>query len=334
MTALRDSELTVLLVDDNPDDVSIIRRLLTQYEPAHYKVRATDSLGNCLDLLEEEGADLLMLDYSLPAEDGISFLRRAQTFMQLPPVIIVTGQNDYRLASEAIRSGASDCIYKHGMTSQSLGRAVQQALAKFDSDLVLSRFDDNVILALVEVASRIDPTTGGLRLAELAETLGRGLGLSEHELGILRLGALLHDIGKLGVRNELICRPGSLTADEYAEVRLHPLIGERICTPLRISRELTPIIRHHHERWDGAGYVDGLAGEEIPFLARVIGVVDSFDAMTVNRPYRSALTNRIAVQRLRAGAGRQWDPNIVAVFTDQVTRGLHEARIKPLRMVA
>ncbi|HLF78627.1 MAG TPA: HD domain-containing phosphohydrolase [Dehalococcoidia bacterium] len=323
MTTQTDSEVSVLLVDDNPDDVSIIRRLLTQYTHTHFKVRATSTLGSCLEQLEDEGTDLLMLDYSLPAEDGISFLRRANSLMSLPPVIIVTGQNDYRLAAEAIRSGASDCIYKHSMTSQTLGQSLQEALAKSHNELALARFDNNIITALVETASRVDPTTGGTRLARRAEALGRGLELSEHEIDVLRYGALLHDIGKLGVRNELICRPGSLTEAELAEVQLHPLIGERICAPLRLSRELRPIIRHHHERWDGTGYVDGLAREDIPFLARVISVVDAFDAMTSDRPYRAAAPYSAAVETLRAGAGSQWDPDIVAVFTKQVCRGLH-----------
>src|SRR5688572_20699309 len=118
---------------------------------------------------------------------------------------------------------------------------------------------------------------------------------------MLRYGAVLHDIGKLGVRSDLISKPGPLTEAEFEEVRQHPLIGERMVTPLKLARELAPMIRHHHERWDGAGYVDGLAGIEIPLLARVISVVDAFDATTMDRPYRDALELDEAVSRLREG---------------------------------
>jgi putative two-component system response regulator len=315
---LTSDEVRVLLVDDNPDDVSIIRRLLTQYERVQFVVLSTNSTGNCLSLLEAGGADLLLLDYSMPGEDGIAFLRRAGGVVDLPPVIIVTGQGDYRLVAEAIRSGASDCIHKHAMTPQLLGQAAQQALAKSRHEEELSRFDRNIVDALVRTSSDTDPTSGGERLAELAVTLGRALNLNEYQIETLRHGALLHDVGKLGVRQELIIKPGPLTEAEYDEVRLHPLIGERMCAPLHLSRELGQIIRHHHERWDGNGYVDGLSKVEIPLLARVISVVDAYDAMTSSRPYREALPEEEAVSRLRSGAGSQWDPQVVEVFIDQV----------------
>ena len=307
-------EIRVLLVDDNPDDVSIIRRLLTQYERIQFVVLSTNSTGNCLTLLEAGGADLLFLDYSMPGEDGIAFLRRAAGVVDLPPVIIVTGQGDYRLVAEAIRSGASDCIHKHAMTPQTLGQAAQQALSKSRHEEELGRFDQNIVEALVRTSADVDPTSGGERLAELAETLGRALDLNEYQIQTLRTGALLHDVGKLGVRQEVICKPGPLTDEEYEEVRLHPLIGERICAPLHLSRELGQIIRHHHERWDGGGYVDGLTKVEIPLLARVISVVDAFDAMTITRPYRDALSLEEALSRLKAGAGSQWDPEVIEVF--------------------
>jgi len=318
---MSNAEVRVLLVDDNPDDVSIIRRLLAQYQRTHFQVLSASSTGNCLTLLETDDVDLLILDYLLPAEDGISFLRRAASLIDLPPVIIVAGQGDHRLVAEAIRSGASDCIYKSAMTSQTLGQAAQQALAKHRHDEELSRFDDNVIWALAETSRQMDPTTGGTRVARMAQQLGTALALNEYQVCLLHYGGLLHDIGKLGVRNEIVHKPGPLSPAEWEEMRAHPLIGERLCAQLRLARELGPIIRHHHERWDGKGYVDGLAGQDIPFLARIIGVVDAFHAMTTDRPYRAALPVEEAVSRLRAGAGSQWDPEVAAVFLQLVEQG-------------
>src|SRR3972149_5406765 len=318
---MNSSEIRVLLVDDNPDDVSIIRRLLAQYQRANFQVLSASSTGSCLELLEADGADLLLLDYLLPAEDGISFLRRASAIVDLPPVIIVTGLADHRLLAEAIRSGASDCIYKSAMTSQTLGKAVQQALAKFRHDADLSRYDDNIVHALAETAQRVDPTAGGARVAAISVQLGLALDLGDHQVCLLRVGGLLHEIGKLGVRREVICKPGPLTPDEEEEVRAHPLIGERLCAPLRLSREIGPMIRLHHERWDGHGYVDGLAGQDIPFLARIVGVADAFDAMTMERPYRSALPAEEALRQLESGAGSQWDPEVVAVLVQLAKQG-------------
>jgi putative two-component system response regulator len=311
----------VLLVDDNPDDVSIMRRLLGQYQRAHFKVASASSTGSCLEFLQGNGVDLLLLDYSMPVEDGLAFLRRANGLVDMPPVIIVTGQVDYRLAAEAIRSGASDCLYKNAMTSQTLGQAVQQALAKSRYEADLGRFDANLISALVRASAAIDPTGGGERLAEMMAPLGFALGLSGHQRELLYVGALLHDVGQLAVRAEVLRKPGPLTDEELVEVRFHPVLGERLCATLRCARELGPIIRHHHERWDGNGYVDGLAGNEIPLLARAISVGDAFEAMTYDRPYRKALAVEEAVARLRSGAGSQWDPDVIEVFLALVADG-------------
>jgi putative two-component system response regulator len=320
LTAVPSSEVRVLLVDDNPDDVSIIRRLLEQYQRATFKVVAAGSTKTCLEFLAGERVDLLLLDYMLPAEDGLTFLRRAASIVDLPPVVVVTGQGDHRLAAEAIRSGAADCIQKSAMTSQTLGQTLQKALAKFRHEEDISRFDQNIVFALIETANRVDPTAGSERMADLASGLGGALSLNDYQIGLLREGALLHDVGKLGVRRELLYKPSRLSRDEQEEMRYHPLIGERLCQPLRLSRELSPIIRHHHERWDGRGYVDGLAGQEIPLLARIIGVVDSYDAMTTNRPYRAALETDEAVKRLEDGAGSQWDPELIEIFVDLIKK--------------
>jgi len=205
-----------------------------------------------------------------------------------------------------------------GVSKLDYGRFLAASLAWFSArqrDRVgLVLFDQNIVEALVRTSADVDPTSGGKRLAELAETLGRALNLNDYQVQTLRTGALLHDVGKLGVRKEVICKPGPLTDEEYEEVRLHPLIGERMCAPLHLSRELGQIIRHHHERWDGGGYVDGLTKVEIPLLARVISVVDAFDAMTITRPYRDALSPEEALSRLKAGAGSQWDPEVIEVF--------------------
>jgi putative nucleotidyltransferase with HDIG domain len=158
------------------------------------------------------------------------------------------------------------------------------------------------------------------RLAENACLLGEAMGLEQEDLETLRKGAILHDIGKIAVREELLLKPGSLSEEEYDEIKRHPEAGERICGPLRCADQVLPVIRHHQERWDGRGYPDGLKGEQIPLLARVLSIADAYDAMLSSRPYRPALTPEQARANLRGGAGTQWDPYLVDLFLSALRR--------------
>lgn len=281
---------------------------------------AVGSTSHCLKRLEAEGADLVLLDYRLPGEDGLTFLRRLAGLIDLPPVIVLTGQGDERTAVEALHAVASDFFRKDRLTADGLAVAVRGALDQFHSQEETGRFDEQIMVALAAAAEGKDATTAGHlhRMAHLAGLLGQELGLSEQELQVLRCGTLLHDIGKLAVATTILCKPGPLSDDEWEEMRQHPLVGERICGCLRRSRQVGPIIRHHHECWNGTGYPDGLAGDEIPYLARIASVVDAFDAMSYDRPYRRALPSREVARRMRAEAGRQLDPDITAAFLDLI----------------
>lgn len=313
--------LRVLFVEDNPQDVEIVRRMLGRYKRAEFKVDSVASAEECLEALNGSSFDLLLLDYSLPGEDGLGFLRRMKGNATIPPVIMLTGEGDERVATEAMRWGAYDYFPKNSISSEILGQAIHQALEKFR---LADQLEDaeQVIFALAAAVEAKDPTTQDhlQRMQRYAVQIGQALGLDKHQLMLLRYGGILHDIGKIGVSEAILCKPGPLTEVEWEEIRQHPIIGERICAPLKFSHEVGPIIRHHHERWDGKGYPDLLSGEEIPFLARVISVVDAFDAMSSNRPYRKALPLDETVRRLSDGAGTQWDPDVTQVFLDLLRR--------------
>jgi putative two-component system response regulator len=152
------------------------------------------------------------------------------------------------------------------------------------------------------------------RLAGLAHMLATATNLDPSSIKGVVFGALLHDIGKIGVSDVILKKPGLLTEAEWVEMRRHPIIGEQICRPLQSSREFAPIVRHHHERWDGAGYPDRLKGDEIPIGARIVSLVDAFDAMVHDRPYRQARPLDSVVAELAADAGRQFDPELVECF--------------------
>jgi putative two-component system response regulator len=311
--------IRVLLVEDNPVDVELLRVMLRTYPRARFEVDSVGSTQECLEALKENSFDLLLLDYKLPREDGVSFLRRVAGREDIPPVIMLTGVGDERVAAEAMRLGAYDYYPKDSISSEILARAIHQVLEKFRLDQQLEN-TEQVIFTLAAAVEAKDPTAERhlQNIARYAVRLGQALGLEQHQLMLLRYGGILHDIGKVGVSEAILSKPGPLTEAEWEKMRQHPVIGERICAPLRFSHEVGPIIRHHHERWDGQGYVDSLSGEKIPLLARVISVVDAFDTMSSDRPYRKALPIDETVRRLSDGAGTQWDPAITRVFLELV----------------
>jgi len=185
-----------------------------------------------------------------------------------------------------------------------------------------------VVAALARAVEAKDAYTQGhqQRLERYAIAIGAQLGLAGRALFLLRYGAVLHDVGKIGVDDAILRKLAPLTAAEYRLMQQHPIIGERIVQPLHLGYAIGPIVRHHHERWDGRGYPDGLAGESIALGARIVAVADAFDAMTTRRPYNRVRSVREAAEIMRAGAGRAWDPHVVAVFLEWLRSVPEQAR--------
>jgi putative nucleotidyltransferase with HDIG domain len=187
--------------------------------------------------------------------------------------------------------------------------------------LPLSSAQQTIVAALLDSASRRDATYAGPQVARYALRLGLEVGLTSADLGLLYLGATLHDVGKLMVSQRLMSKPASLSKSEQQRMRLHPIFGYEICRLVALPEPVALIARHHHERWDGQGYTDGLEHSDIPLLTRIVSIADSFDAMTSNRPYRRALSPEETRRRLQDGAGAQWDPDLVALFLDLLRQG-------------
>jgi putative two-component system response regulator len=192
---------------------------------------------------------------------------------------------------------------------------LRQALVRMDAAHA-------AVAALANAVEAKDPLTERhcQRLANLAARVGADAGLDLAGLEDVAYGALLHDVGKIGVPESILSKPGPLDDDEWQLMRRHPEIGERICRPLNASQRFAPIVRHHHERWDGRGYPDGLRGEAIPLGARIVGLVDAFDAMTHDRPYRRAMPVPKAISELWLDAGRQFDRALVPLLVEEVER--------------
>ncbi len=173
-----------------------------------------------------------------------------------------------------------------------------------------------IVATLIEAVEAKDRFNRGhsRRVADLAVRFGQQLGLAERECEVLEVASKLHDIGKIGIPEEILNKPGRLSEQEFDIIKSHPVIGEQILMPLDFLAETRPIVRHHHERWDGAGYPDGLRADAIPRHAAILAIVDSYDAMTSRRPYREGLPAPRALEILKQGAGTQWDPDLVHRF--------------------
>ncbi len=183
---------------------------------------------------------------------------------------------------------------------------------------------DQTLLALSSALDARDHETKGhsKRVAEIAFLLGKQLNMSEEQAKKMERGAILHDIGKIGISDDILLKPGPLTDAEWDAMRQHPDIGAKIVESVPFLHDALPVIQHHQERWDGSGYPAGLKGEEIPFMARVFAVVDAFDALTTERPYREKISHTEAVEYLNQHAGKLFDPAIVSAFETMVKKGL------------
>ena len=301
---------TVLVVEDDPSNRALLTRLL---ERAGYNAVAAPDGPSGLAAAFEVAPDIVLLDVGLPGMDGLAICRRLRADPRTValPVVLLTGRTSVDDVVAGLDAGADDFLAKPFHEAELLARLRSaRRLARVMAEMESAQ---GVVAALANAVEAKDSMTEHhcQRLAGLAHLLATAAELDPVSVKGVVFGALLHDIGKIGVSDVILKKPGALTKDEWLQMRQHPLIGEQICRPLASSREFAPIVRHHHERWDGRGYPDRLKGEEIPIGARIVGLVDAFDAIVHDRPYRDARSLEGAVAELAADAGRQFDPDLV-----------------------
>jgi putative two-component system response regulator len=304
----------ILVVDDTEANREVLLDVLTA---AGHEVILASSGAAGLEALGRDKPDLVLLDVMLPDVNGFDLCRemKARPETEFLPVILVTAHYELRDRTLSARAGADDFLTYpiHRLELTARVRSLLR-LRLFFRDL--EEFQ-SVILSLASALEAKDPYTHGHseRVGQLASRLGAGLGLSESECRILLVAGLLHDIGKIGVSEALLNKPGRLSEEELLAIMAHPVLGEEICRPLRSARRALPMIRHHHERFDGSGYPDRLAGEAIPFGARVMGVADAYDALTSSRSYRDSMSPSAAIEVLEQETlvGR-WDPRVMAAL--------------------
>jgi len=334
----------VLVVDD---EMAIREVLAEGLESFGYEVVQAGNAAEAFDIVNRGGIDLVLSDIEMPGENGLSLLRRIKDHDSEVDVIMVTGVVDFETAVGTIRQGASDYVSKpfnleevrivaeRTLEKRQLireNRDYQQRLEFKVADRTrevvaknreveglyaeLEESYESTLEALITALDFRDNETLGhsRRVVEYAVMVAQAMGVSEPELSWIRRGAILHDVGKIGVPDAILRKPGKLDPAEWEEMRRHPEMGYQMLKHIRFLKPALEIVHCHQERWDGSGYPRGLKGDEIPLGARIFAAVDTFDAMTSDRPYRAALSIEAARDEIGRFSGIQFDPRVAEAF--------------------
>ena len=307
-------QITVLIVDDDT-----INRLVAATALKQCTLLEAKSGKMALEVLAmHDEIDVILLDVMMPEVDGYEICRRikANPRWRMIPVIMLTALHDVDSRVTALSAGADDFISKPFNIIELRVRVYTSARAKrYNEQLEDTR---NILFTLANVVESKDAYTNGhlQRIADLTGTFCKALHLSPREEQTIHYGGLLHDIGKVAISDTILLKPARLTVAEFEIIKTHPVIGSNIVSTLRMGKLVGPIVRGHHEHWDGMGYPDQLKGEEIPLGARIIGICDVFDALTTERPYRQSITRQEALIYIQEQAGLHFDPKLVGVFSE------------------
>jgi len=310
---------TVLIVDDDPKNRKMMAAALSSYG---YRVLEAPNGEDCLAMIRKFEVDLILLDVMMPGIDGFEVCRRlkADETTRMIPIIMITALDNVESKLQAIDAGSDDFLCKPPNQIELAARIRSLVRVKRLNHNLTSI--ENVLYSLANAIEAKDAYTQGHveRVSTLALAIGRKMALNERELEALKIGGILHDIGKIAVPRDILNKPGSLDADEWRIMQTHTEVGFNICLPLKhnLGAALS-VIRHHHERLDGSGYPDRLRGEEIPLVARIMAVVDYYDALKTNRPYRKRMQSSQADEILTAEARKgKLDVRVVDCLAETV----------------
>jgi putative two-component system response regulator len=309
----------ILIVDDDPE----MRKMLSECLSANgYAVLTASDGMEAVGIVEKEMPDLVLLDMNMPGIGGMEVLARLSDVYPDVKVVMMTGLGSHDKVMDTMVLGAHDFLAKP-FPLERLTETVQRVLGESPIDGIngasqgrLKRIFWEILTSMVNILEAKDAYTMGhsVRVAEYATATARRMRLSDQEIEILHYAGALHDLGKVGVSDLVLRKPGKLDDAEWAIIRAHPEKSVEILKPIRLLRAEEPAIRHHHERFDGQGYPDGKKEDEIPLLARILAVADSYDAMTSTRTYRKPLTTGQARLQLKQCSGTQFDPAVVEAF--------------------
>lgn len=328
-TANKIKQLEILVIDPNEDVCNLLKLQLSKEGFA--KVKTFSNASSALKYLDEaelrlESPGLVIQEIMLPGYDGFHLCRQISEEYDIP-VLIMSARLKSNDEVRSLEAGAADYVlkpYNFTVLSLKIERLLtQQYLSEEvrNSNKHSQKLFLNILQVMAKTLEAKDPYSSfhSQNVSSYARKLARAMDFSQKEVSLIGIAGLLHDIGKIGIKDNILQKEGKLTDDEYERIKRHPMIAAVILEPVEELSSIIETVRYHHERYDGHGYPEGLAGEDIPIGARIMTVADSYDAMTTKRPYRKTpLTQEEAVARLREGAGTQFDPHIVEVFVAHV----------------
>ena len=331
------SQYKIIAVDD---EIGIIDSLSVFLKHSGYSFTGVTDPMEAIEKVKTEHFDLMILDFIMSPIHGDKVVEEIRKFNKELYILLLTGHKDLAPPLETIRKldiqgycEKSDkfdqllLLIVSGIKSISQMneiKTINEQLEKTYEDLEQAYLDSIETLRFT-VEARDTYTRGHSdRVSEYSVLIGKKLGLSEEDIKTLKIGGLFHDIGKIGVPDNILQKTSKLTDDEYAEIKKHPDIGVHILSSAKLFKEIIPIVKHHHERYDGYGYPSKLKGEDIPYLARIAAVADSFDAMTSRRTYRDSLPIETVIHEFETNKGTQFDPKIADVFLDILKNDYNE----------
>jgi putative two-component system response regulator len=304
----------VLAVDDDANSIAVLEAAASL---AGFRFSSTTHPTECLDLIAELEPDVILLDVMMPEIDGFEVCRKIKEDgkLQLIPIVLVTALDSKDDKIKGLEAGCDDFMSKPVDRVELTARVKSLARVR----RLTENLDDaeKVLETLARGVEAKDETTGDHcdRLTEAGIAFGRHLGFSAPDVKALGRAGILHDIGKIGIPDSILLKQGKLTPEEWKVMETHTTIGADLLKPLRTMQRVVPIVRHHHERWDGKGYPDGLSGEDVPLLARAFQLLDAFDALTSERPYKRAFTVEESCEILvKEAESGKWDPTLLKEF--------------------
>jgi putative two-component system response regulator len=305
---------SILVVDDIRSNLELLDAI---FKKAGFHVYTALNASSALEIYNQHTIDIAILDVMMPGVNGFELCKQLKSLSDKHffPIILLTALNDTKSRITGIESGADDFISKPFDTLELITKI--KSLLKLKELNEELDHSENIIMTLVVAMEARDPYTKGhsTRVGDLSVSFASYLGFSQKDQEVLKKAGVLHDIGKIGLSEAVLGKRGKLTKDEIKLIKKHTLIGENICRPLFSLRDILPAIRSHHERWDGNGFPDYLQGEKIPIMARMLSIIDAFDAMVSIRPYRDKRTAEEALSVIEDERfSGQWDPELVYVF--------------------
>lgn len=310
--------IRLLIVDDQMGVTKVLKNF---FEEKNYEVNTATTIKECIEIIKSYQPHIIFLDVLLPDGSGVDIIPKIKEINPEAKIIMITAVDEQKVIEKCFQLGATDYIVKPFSLKYLEDTVLRKVYSQLFDEIkkqkeIISKAYEKIVYILAKVIEEKDVYLAGHseRVTEYSIDVAKELGLPQEKIHLLEQAGKLHDIGKIGVSDDVLHKPGKLNESEWQEVKQHPSVGAELLGYLENFREQTESVKSHHERYDGSGYPDKLRGEDIPLLARILSVSDAYDAMTTKRPYRETYSPQQAVRELIKNKGTQFDPNIVDIF--------------------